>query len=1271
MLLMYADESRKEVLAWLGPIHTDDRYEICRNSRTEATCSWIFNKDCYTAWKSSIFPGNTAKLLWIHGPAGFGKSVLCAAIVDSLMSDGELCVCHFFCSSTRRSEETSSNILRSWISRLINREENLMNIAQEYVQNEVSQASPVSMWRLLALLIQNTSNCVFVVDGLDECIRTDDLQREISLHDRLSFLKELRKSVENTSCRVLIVSRDESDIRSQLSATKPQYTHLTLYEHPISTANVKEDVLLFSKHVVQTKLSNKSEDIKAEIAQQMTEKCDGMFLWVELQQRELRGGKNLNQLRKIVRDMPAGLKSVYESSWQSILSKPTHDRVRALKILRWATFAFRPLTVSEITEALIVPDDDYFEDLLDDLPDCIDNDYINDEVIDLCGSLIEVRGLKLDQPLETWTVDLKHFSVREFLFTVENYEMISDVQPGTTLWPQVDNNYLSNSCLRYLQQRMLNILEEPTRNQSFVDYAVECGFLHVSRKGTRYPGLINLVNEFFISGHTHFEAWRVRFEQVMEQKYRIYFKDMKLEGTTNQLHYAVWLGLEDTVSYLYQKSPELLNRAEGTVGTPLQAACFRGNTSLVTQLLQLGSDINQAGGLFGSALNAAVVRGALEICECLLDKGADTGLTTRENLMRKGNMNAVQLASLYGFVEVLRLLLDRENNMSIATNEGFTPLCIACIEGEIEVFRLLMARGATYTQSRRGDTPLMLACFNDHVQIVKELLDGDAQVTKNIQDNDGRTPLHAASAKGFLEVVKLLLESGASSSIAAHTGWTPLHAACNNGFVEVAKLFLNHGASTSVTMSSGQTPLYLACEMGHLEVVQLLLDRAAGTATANVEEQTPLCSASLQGSTEIVKISSNREDDLFFPANNNWTPIHVAIFRGHVELAKFLYHRGADPSTPLDNGWTPLHSACQEGHADLAEFLLSKDANLSIIATEETPLHAACRNGHVEVAKLLLSKNADISAVNERCWTPLHAACRNGHVEVAKLLLSHGACVSTFHEDGWTPLHYACWEGHVEIASLLVSYGASPSTVKKDGWTPLHTAVCRSQIEVVKMLLKTNVDPGITTTLSGTSLHIASQTDSSEMIALLVTHHANPLQLDGYGRSCLDWASMFQPCFEAMAGWKSRYIPTPDIDSRKILTETVKRLVDESLIESEPVVLNTLGHCLLLMDDERNSHQAFEHKMLVNEGSVQHHIVCNRCRQGAIRGSRYVCKACADADLCESCFEVFREDKKPWRCQKHEFLKVPRDGYGRLNETDDERQKRTYDWLCEVKAQYS
>ena len=271
-----------------------------------------------------------------------------------------------------------------------------------------------------------------------------------------------------------------------------------------------------------------------------------------------------------------------------------------------------------------------------------------------------------------------------------------------------------------------------------------------------------------------------------------------------------------------------------------------------------------------------------------------------------------------------------------------------------------------------------------------------------------------------------------------------------------------------------------------------------------------------------------------------------------------------------------------------------------------------------------------------------------------------------------TPFNAACGNGHLEVAKWLLEHNADISITDIDGWTPLHAAAGTGQLEIINLLLGKFADFGATTKLSETSLHIASRRDSPELVASLLAHGCSPLQLDDYGRTCLDWAFMYQPCYMAMNNWANGYTPTPETTSNKILKKTIIRLLDEALSENMKTSLYSLGHCLLFIGNESNAYRAFEQNISITTSGVQHSAYCSRCpSQDLIYGNCYVCKSCTDIYLCQPCFENFHSDKKPWRCQSHDFIQVPRDGYVITEETEDTRWECMQDWLREIKTQYS
>ena len=141
---------------------------------------------------------------------------------------------------------------------------------------------------------------------------------------------------------------------------------------------------------------------------------------------------------------------------------------------------------------------------------------------------------------------------------------------------------------------------------------------------------------------------------------------------------------------------------------------------------------------------------------------------------------------------------------------------------------LLLGSGADPdSRTNKGYTPLHGASERGHIDVVRRLLGGGASV--NVLTNEGFTPLHSASHYNQTEAVQLLLQAGAKvGSSSSATAKTPLHAACAQGNHLVASVLLGAGADPRARLSdSGSTCLHLACSATpapHFAVVDVVLE---------------------------------------------------------------------------------------------------------------------------------------------------------------------------------------------------------------------------------------------------------------------------------------------------------------------------------------------------------------------------------------------------------------------------------------------------------------
>ena len=91
-----------------------------------------------------------------------------------------------------------------------------------------------------------------------------------------------------------------------------------------------------------------------------------------------------------------------------------------------------------------------------------------------------------------------------------------------------------------------------------------------------------------------------------------------------------------------------------------------------------------------------------------------------------------------------------------------------------------------------------------------------------------RTPLVAAAISGQLDVVRLLIASGAEiSTVDKNCGSTALHYAVENGDTAIARELLEAGADPNLEIEHWGSPLHMAEASGEAEMIGLLLGSSA------------------------------------------------------------------------------------------------------------------------------------------------------------------------------------------------------------------------------------------------------------------------------------------------------------------------------------------------------------------------------------------------------------------------------------------------------------
>ncbi len=93
----------------------------------------------------------------------------------------------------------------------------------------------------------------------------------------------------------------------------------------------------------------------------------------------------------------------------------------------------------------------------------------------------------------------------------------------------------------------------------------------------------------------------------------------------------------------------------------------------------------------------------------------------------------------------------------------------------------------------------------------------------------GLSPLHLAAELGYLDIVKLLIEKGASVNAYDVKNMTPLHWASLYGHTKVLEYLLANKANIKSRDKCNRTPLHLAAGSDNIKTVMFLVESGAET----------------------------------------------------------------------------------------------------------------------------------------------------------------------------------------------------------------------------------------------------------------------------------------------------------------------------------------------------------------------------------------------------------------------------------------------------------
>lgn len=464
------------------------------------------------------------------------------------------------------------------------------------------------LWSVFVQILEELSGkpSIFIVlDGIDEC---ETISRQSFLQRLGNLLKDLNSRESDTApCvfKVLISGRPDDQLLEIIPSAKK-------FEITVADTTADMENLIHSR--VSQFASRRSLDSQTanNLAECLSQRSNGMFLWVvlvmkELDRRDIRLSDEVIATK--LRTVPTTLFSQYEA----ILNKPHPSRKADMwRILRWILNAKKVMSLAELEVALCtelgIP---RWHDLRGDL------NY-------LCGSVILVDGD---------AVSFIHQTFRDFL---HNYIARSDHNStgGIGMGSYDTETQLATTCLKLLGgTSYLGVLnsslrrgflprnqdvEQYLRARPFFSYAAEFWASHLQTADSfvhcRQP-VHSLVIELFKSS--------LNCDLLMRLDY--FFKHSKHPGACRygpELYLAGYFKLPILVEHYIssQKKSEIFK--DGFV-SPLLWACETGSYECIELFLKAGADANALEFDGWSPLHWAATNGHERVCGLLIQRGAN------------------------------------------------------------------------------------------------------------------------------------------------------------------------------------------------------------------------------------------------------------------------------------------------------------------------------------------------------------------------------------------------------------------------------------------------------------------------------------------------------------------------------------------------------------------------------------------------------------------------------------------------------------------------
>ena len=434
-------------------------------SRLPGTCTWLCKRESYQRWDG--LASQAPRVLWICGKPAAGKSVLAGYVIRQLKQENKSCS-YFFFKHGDKSKSKLSRCLRALAFQMASMNATVANKLREVQEGTRSMGndSDRTIWRKLfvsGIFETSLPRQYWVIDALDEC------------NDAASVFGPMLTHLDGSiPLRILITSREMPELERQFLSCN----HTVFQRESITIADTLPDIKLLVEAKAKLAPIDNAE-ARAALVERILSKSEGTFLWTALVLDTLSISHSTDEIDQALDNLPGHMTPLYQRIL-NVMENAQGGKKLAQAVLTWTTCTTRPVTIQELSGALLLDVEERYPKLAESIKT-------------VCGQLVNVDAFS--------RVHLVHGTARDFLLDKGLKSEFAIKRPEAhTRIARACLKYLTNDEMRPPRSIKRGFPPQPGRQRAdFSDYACTAFSYHLAHADPFAHDLLALVDKFLRS----------------------------------------------------------------------------------------------------------------------------------------------------------------------------------------------------------------------------------------------------------------------------------------------------------------------------------------------------------------------------------------------------------------------------------------------------------------------------------------------------------------------------------------------------------------------------------------------------------------------------------------------------------------------------------------------------------------------------------------------------------------------------------------------------